>query len=80
LQPEARREVKRAAPADLALDPDPAAHQVHRPGRDAQAEAGAAVLARRRAARLGEGLEDQPQLLGRDADARVPHRKMQKDE
>ena len=42
----------------LALDPDPAAHQLDQLAGDGQAQPGAAVLARRRAVRLGERLED----------------------
>ena len=57
-QAEPRGEVERAAPARLALDPDPAAHQRDQPRRDGQAQAGAAVLPRRRAVGLREGLED----------------------
>ena len=38
---------------------------------DGQAEAGAAVFARRAGVGLLEGLEDEPLLLRRDADARV---------
>ena len=62
-------------PARRALDPEPAAHHRDQPRRDRQPEAGAAVLARGRAVGLGEGLEDQLLLLGRDADAGVAHRR-----
>ena len=55
---EAGGEVERAAAADLALDPDAAAHQLDEPRRDRQPEAGAAVPARRRAVGLRERLED----------------------
>ena len=51
-------EMKRAAGARLALDPDPSAHQPHERGRDRQAEAGAAEPARRRSVGLTEGFED----------------------
>ena len=51
-------EMKRAAGARLALDPEPSAHQPHERGRDRQAEAGAAEPARRRSVRLTEGFED----------------------
>ena len=67
-------EVERAAPPGLALDPDPPAHQLDQPGRDRQAQPGAAVLAGRRAVGLVERLEDRPLLLGRDADAGVGRR------
>ena len=53
-RPEPRGEVERAALAGLALDPDPAAHQLDQLRRDGQPQAGAAVLARRRAVGLGE--------------------------
>ena len=64
-------EMKRAAGARLALDPEPSAHQPHERGRDRQAEAGAAEPARRRSVRLTEGFEDGVVLLRRDADAGV---------
>ena len=50
--------MERAAAADLALDPHPAAHQLDQPQRDRQTEAGAAEPARRRAVGLRECLED----------------------
>ena len=77
-QAEAGREVEGAALADRALDPDPAAHHLHQLRGDGQAQAGAAVLARGGGVGLGEGLEDQPLLFGRDADAGVAHLEMQK--
>ena len=46
----------------VALDPDPPAHHRDQLRRDRQAQARAAVLARRRAVRLGERLEDRPCL------------------
>ena len=48
----------------VALDPDPAAHQLDQPRGDGQAQAGAAVPPRRRAVGLREGLEDRRLLLG----------------
>ena len=60
-----------AAAPGLALDVDLAADQPGDLPADRQPEAGAAELAADRAVRLLEGLEDRPQLLGRDADAGV---------
>ena len=58
LPAEPRREVERAAATGLALDPDAAAHHLDELRRDRQAQAGAAVAARRRAVGLRERLED----------------------
>ena len=60
---EARGEVERAADADLALDPDRAAHQRHELGGDRQAEPGAAELPRGRGVGLRERLEDRRRCL-----------------
>src|SRR5262249_56238819 len=72
-------EVERAAPADVALDPDAAAHQLDQPGGDGQPEAGAAILPRRGAVRLGERGEDRLPLVRRDADAGVANLEVQED-
>ena len=66
---EAGGDVKSAAGADLALDPDLAAHHTGQLLSDRQAQAGAAILPRRRAVRLNKGLKHRRQLVGRDADA-----------
>ena len=63
--------MERAADAGFALDPDAAAHHLHQPLADGQAEAGAAVLARRRRVGLRERLEQPALLLRRHADAGV---------
>ena len=70
-------EVKRAAGARLALDPDASAHQPHERGRDGQAETGAAEPARRRSVRLAERLEDRRRASRRDADPGVGDAEMQ---
>ena len=70
--------MERAAAAFLALDPDPAAHAFDQPGRDAQAQAGAAVLARRRSVGLLERLEDVRLLVRGNADAGVLHLEVQR--
>ena len=75
--PEPDREVERAADARLALDPDLAAHQLDQPAADRQAQAGAAVLARRGHVGLGERLEQLRRLLRRHADAGVAHRELE---
>ena len=54
----------------VALDPHAAAHQLDQPQRDRQAEAGAAVAPRRRAVRLGEGLENLLLLLAAECRCR----------
>ena len=59
-----------ALPVD-AGEPDFAAEQHGQLAADGQAEAGAAVFARRAGVGLLEGLEDEPLLLRRDADAGV---------
>ena len=68
-----QRQVERegAALAVHAGQPDLAAEQHRQLAADGQAEAGAAVLARGAGVGLLEGLEDQPLLLRRDADAGV---------
>src|SRR5207253_6184651 len=73
------REVEREgrARADLRLDVDLAAEQAGDLARDREAEPGAAEAAARRAVRLLEGLEDQLQLVLRDADPGVLDREPQ---
>src|SRR5579872_6982685 len=60
---------ERRAPPRLALDPDGSAEPLDDRARDVEAEAEAAVVARRR--RALEGTEDRVASLGRDADAVV---------
>ena len=66
-------EGERAALAVDAGEPDFAAQQHGQLAADGEAEAGAAVLARGAGVGLLEGLEDEPLLLRRDADAGVLH-------
>src|SRR5207249_982401 len=73
LEREGEGEAEFAAMAHLARDGELTAHQRHQPPRDREAEACPAVAARHRRVRLGELLEDGPELLRRDADPRVPH-------
>ena len=68
---EGQVEGKDAALADRAFHAEFAAHPADELRRNGQAEAGAAELAGDGAVRLGEGLEDGPLLLERDADAGV---------
>ncbi len=70
-------EVEGAALTQPTLHPQPPSHHPHQALRDGQTQAGAAVLARRRAVRLLEGPEDRLLFVRRDADARVAHLKMQ---
>ena len=56
---------------------DLAAEQTHDLTADGESEAGAAVTAARSPVRLLEGLEDQPQLVVRDADAGVLDRELE---
>ena len=62
---------ERAALARRADQPDLAAEQRRQLAADGEAETGAAVLAAGAGVGLLERLEDQPLLLGRDADAGV---------
>ena len=66
-----QEERERAALADFALDVDLAAEQSRDLAADREPEAGAAVTAARRPVRLLEGLEDQAELVLRDADSGV---------
>src|SRR5688572_20827589 len=66
-------ECERAAVAQLALDAHFATKQTRNFAADRQPETRTAEFAGRRCIRLLERLEDQPLLLLRDADARVPH-------
>ena len=74
-QPE--REIERRADARLAFEPDATAHQLHQPAADGEAQAGAAVLARRRHVGLGERLEQLRRLLVRHPDPGVAHGTLQ---
>ena len=67
-------ERERAALAGRRLDVDLAAEQARDLAADREAEPGAAVAAARRPVRLLERLEDHPQLVGGDPDARVHDR------
>ena len=68
---ERRLEPERAAAPGCALGADRAAHQLDELARDREAEAGAAVSARRRDVGLRERLEHPLERLGLDADAGV---------
>src|SRR6185503_20542147 len=70
------RQVERegAALPRRARDADLAAEQAGELAADRQAEPRAAVLAAGRAVGLLEGFENEPLLVGRDADAGVHHR------
>ena len=70
---EARGEMERAALARVALHPQPPAHHRHELGADREAQPGPAVVSRRRAVRLREGLEDHTLELLRYPDPGVAH-------
>src|SRR4029077_15905745 len=67
---ETRREEERGADPREALEGQVAAHELGQAPADHQAQARTAVLARRRAVGLGEGLEQGPLLLDGNADSR----------
>ena len=54
-QRKSRREVKRAAAAEFAFDPDAPAHQFHQPRGNGQPQAGAAIIAGGRSVGLFKG-------------------------
>ena len=70
-------EMEGAPPARRALGPDSAVHQEHQLFADGQAQAGAAELPGGGAVRLGEGVEDGPELARRDARAGIGDRELQ---
>jgi hypothetical protein len=72
-------ELERAPVADLALDPELAAHQLHQPARDGETEPRAPVAASGGAIGLRERVEDQPLRVGGDSDAGVAHGDVQND-
>src|SRR5579875_3250451 len=63
----------RGAVAELALELEPAAMELHEPAREGQAEAGALVAAAQAAVHLAEALERLRDILGGDADAGIGH-------
>ena len=69
-----RKSVKRRSLADARRDVDLASEEARDLPADREAEPGAAVAPARRAVRLLERLEDQPQLVLRDPDSRVGDR------
>ena len=73
LKIERHREVERAALPGLALQPDASAQQRDEVRRNRETEAGASILACRRAVGLDERLEDRLLLLLRHADAGIRH-------
>jgi hypothetical protein len=70
---ERHREMERAALAGLTLEPEAAAQQCDEARRNRQTQAGSAIVARRRAVGLHEGLEDRRLLFSRDTDPRIRH-------
>src|SRR5262249_55145312 len=70
-QTERHREQEGAAFARLAFDPNPAAHHLDEALADRQPQPGAAELARGRAVRLRERLEELRDLLGGHPDAAI---------
>src|SRR4030095_8336636 len=72
-QGERYRETETRAGAEFTLDADLARHQIEQLAAQVQAESGAFVQASRCAVELGEALEQQPHLLGTNADAGVDH-------
>ena len=71
-------ELEDRALVGFALDPDPAAHDFGEPLADGEAEAGAAILARRRRIDLAEGLEQTIHAIRGDAAARVADLEMER--
>ena len=69
--------MERTALVRFALHPEATAHQGDQPRRDGQPQAGAAILAGRRAIGLLEGVEDRLLSIRRNADARIAHGEMQ---
>ena len=67
-----------AAHAQLALDTNAPAHQLHQLARDGGAQAGAAETPAHRGIGLGEGIEDAFEAIGGDADAGVVHDQAQR--
>ena len=78
LKIERHGEVERAALAGLALQPDASAQQRDEVRRNRETQAGASILARRRAVGLDERLEDRLLLLLRHADAGIRHAEPQR--
>src|SRR5258707_13550 len=70
--PQVDLEPEDGAPLRPAGDADGAAHDLHQLLGDRETQAGAAVLPRGGAVRLGERIEDFRRDLGSDADAGVP--------
>ena len=66
------REEEPAPRAERALDPDPAAVELHELARDREPEPRPVVLARRRRVHLRELAEDEVVVLGGDPDPGVP--------
>ena len=75
---ELRDEMEPAALPGLALEPQPAVHQLDQLGGDREAQPRAAVPARGGGVGLHERAEDLPLLVVRDADAGVAHREPQR--
>ena len=70
------RKVERRANTDFALDPHRAAHELAQALADDQPQARAAIFARSRGINLAKRLEEPIEAIGRDADARITHGKM----
>jgi hypothetical protein len=75
IEPDRERECRTGA--RLAVDGQPAAHQLDEARRDRKAEAGSAETARRRRVGLAEGLEQTSDGLGIETDPGVPDGKAQ---
>ena len=78
-QLKSRGEMKRAALARLAFEPDFPAQQFHQARGDGEAEARTAVLARGGTIRLGESLKNQRLFFFRDADSGICNAKVKQD-
>src|SRR5579871_4617463 len=69
--------MKRAPLADFAVQPDAAAHQFHKTGRNGETESGAAVAARHTAVSLSKFFKNDEVLFRRDADAGIGNSEME---
>ena len=70
---ESHREVKRAAPPDLAFHPDLSAHHVYEPRGNRQPQSRPAILAGHGAVSLCELLKNNLLAFARNPDARISH-------
>jgi hypothetical protein len=70
--------VERAAPADLALEPDPTRHALDQAPGDREPQSGSTEPPCGRGIRLSEGVEDEPAFVVGNADACVLHGDIQR--